>query len=273
MGGLAFVTAIGVSLLLSILFLFGAEKKEEAISLLLCLSYALLNSLIGIFDDLKKLKRKKNLGLTPKQKLLFQTLLASLFLTSRAILLDEGGGVSFSFGEFRLGALYYPVMLIMLLGIVNCANLTDGVDGLASSVAFSVGVVLFYVSPSLSQSTSFIAASVMGASVGFLFFNLHPARIFMGDTGSLFFGAILISAFFSLENPLLAILVCAVYVIEGLSVIIQVSAFKLTGKRVFRMAPIHHHLEKCGMSENKICIIAMILTFIASIPAFILYLP
>ena len=229
--------------------------------------------MIGVFDDLKKLKRKKNLGLTPKQKLLFQTLFAAFFLTARTVFLNEGDSVSFPLGELKLGVFYYPLAIIMLLGIVNCANLTDGIDGLASSVAFSIGVVLFYVSLYLSPDTSFIASSIMGASVGFLLFNLHPAKVFMGDTGSLFFGAILISAFFSLKNPLLAIPVCVIYVIEGISVIIQVLVFKATGKRVFRMAPIHHHFEKCGMSENKICIIAMIITFVASVPAVMLYLP
>jgi phospho-N-acetylmuramoyl-pentapeptide-transferase len=273
MGGLAFLAAIGITLLLSSLVLFGLGEEESALSLMICLAYAALNSLVGIFDDLKKLKRKENRGLSPKEKLILQFFLAFLFLFARRAILGEGGYFSFSFGRIQFGWLYYLISLIMLVGIVNCANLTDGIDGLASGVAFSAGVVIFYISASLVYDASLISSAVMGAAVGFLIFNIHPAKIFMGDTGSLFFGAILISAFFSLDNPLLAIPILAVYVLEGVSVVIQVLVFKLTKKRVFRMAPLHHHLEKLGMSENKICIIAMLLTFIASVPAFILYLP
>ena len=113
----------------------------------------------------------------------------------------------------------------------------------------------------------------VGNSVGFLIFNLHPAKIFMGDTGSLFFGALAAGAVFSLSNPLLIIAIGGVYVIEGISVILQVSYYKLSGKRLFKMAPIHHHFERLGLSENTICIIAILLTFILSVPAYIFYLP
>ena len=273
MGGLAFVTTIGVSLFFSSLFLFGMGEREFAISLLISMSFALLNALVGIFDDLKKLKRKKNQGLTPRQKLLIQTAIAVLFLLARRLFLHDGTVLRFSFGEVDIGPLYYPLAIIMLLGIVNCSNLTDGIDGLATGVAFSVGVVLFYLSASLFTDVAIIASVVMGGAIGFLIFNIHPAKIFMGDTGSLFFGALIISAFFSIENPLLAVIICAVYVIEGISVILQVVFYKATGKRIFKMAPLHHHLEKSGFSENKICMIAMIFTFLASVPAFIMYLP
>ncbi len=273
MGGLAFLLATGVSLLFSALFMFARDEGASAVSLIISYVYAALNSLIGILDDLTKLKKKENQGLTPIQKLIFQVFLAVAFLYIRRMLLDDTTRLSFSFGEFDLGFLYYPFAVIMLVGVVNCANLTDGIDGLASGVAFGVGVVLFYISASLFFDVAIIASAVIGASVGFLVFNIHPAKIFMGDTGSLFFGALLISAFFSLENPLLAVPVCIVYIIEGVSVILQVLFYKATKRRLFKMAPLHHHLEKCGMSENKICIIAIILTFIMSIPAFIIYLP
>ncbi len=273
MGGLAFLCAVGISVLFAALFMTARGETKTAISLIIALVFAALNSLVGIFDDLTKLKKKENKGLTPLQKLLLQIFLAGLFLYARAKFLGDGTTVSFSFGEIDLGLFYYPISLVMLVGIVNCANLTDGIDGLASGVAFSVGVVLFYISAALLFDSAVIASAVIGSAVGFLIFNIHPAKIFMGDTGSLFFGALLISAFFSLENPLIAIAVCGVYVIEGVSVILQVIFFKATKKRLFKMAPIHHHLEKCGMSENKICMIAMILTFIASIPAFIIYMP
>ncbi len=273
MGGLAFLTAIGISLLFSALFMFANNEAEVALSILIALIYSALNALVGIFDDLTKLKKKENKGLTPLQKLLLQTFLAVLFLYARRAFIGDQGIFAFSFGTVDLGLFYYPIAAIMLVGIVNCANLTDGIDGLATGVAFSVGVVLFYISAALFFDAAVIASSVIGASVGFLVFNIHPAKIFMGDTGSLFFGALLISTLFSLQNPMLAVLICGVYVIEGVSVIIQVVYYKATKKRLFKMAPIHHHLEKSGMSENKICMIAIILTFIMSIPAFIIFLP
>ncbi len=273
MGGLAFLMAVGLSLMFSSLFMFAVGEKDTALSLIISFVYAAMNALVGIFDDLTKLRKKENKGLTPIQKLLLQIFLAVLFLYARHMLLGDGTGIVFSFGETELGLLYYPISIIMLVGIVNCANLTDGIDGLASGVAFSVAVVLFYISASLFFDVAAISSAVIGGAVGFLIFNIHPAKIFMGDTGSLFFGALLVSAFFSLKNPLLAALICGVYVIEGISVILQVIFYKATKKRLFKMAPIHHHLEKCGMSENKICVIAIILTFLMSIPAFILYLP
>ena len=155
----------------------------------------------------------------------------------------------------------------------NSTNLTDGIDGLSSSVAFGIGVSLFYISAALSPETSVIASIIIGATVGFLVFNIHPAKIFMGDTGSLFLGAIVTACAFNLGNPLLIIFIAGVYVIEGFSVVLQVSYYKLTHKRIFKMAPLHHHLEKCGWSENKICIAGILLTFILSLPAYIFYLP
>ena len=273
MGGLAFISATAISLVFSSLVLFGTGADEFAVSLLVSILFALLNSLVGIFDDLKKLKRRENRGLSPKEKLILQTVISLIFLTARRLFFGDGTSMRFSFGEIDFGFLYYPITLIMLLGIINCANLTDGIDGLASGVAFAVGVVLFYVSASIFTDVALISSAVMGGAVGFLIFNMHPAKIFMGDTGSLFFGALIVSAFFTMENPLISALICGVYVIEGVSVILQVLFYKATKKRLFLMAPLHHHLEKIGLGENKICLIAIILTFLLSIPAFVIYLP
>ena len=272
MGGLAFLISISVTLGISSAILIYKGHQRESLSLILCLVYSILNALVGIIDDAKKLRKKKNAGLTPIQKLIFQTAIAALFLTARALLLGEKGTIEFGFGDFNLGIFYYPIALIVLVGITNCANLTDGIDGLASGVAFSVGVSLFYISYALSYDVAFISVAIMGATTGFLIFNLHPAKIFMGDTGSLFLGALGASSAIALCNPAVIIFAGGIYVIEGLSVILQVVVFKLTRKRLFKMAPIHHHLEKLGWSENRICITAIILTFILSIPAFILYL-
>lgn len=273
MGGIAFLLAATATIVSTALFSLLFISDEVASALIISLVYAILNALIGIIDDVKKLKKKENAGLTPTQKILLQLLAALLFLILRHTFLNDTTTLSFSFGEIDLGFFYYPIAVFLLLGIVNCANLTDGIDGLASSVAFAVAVSFFYISAALNVETGVLSASIIGISVAFLIFNLHPAKIFMGDTGSLFFGAILSSCAFNLKNPVLLIFIAGVYVIEGVSVVVQVAYFKLTHKRIFKMAPLHHHLEKCGWSENKICIIAMIITFILSIPAYIFYLP
>lgn len=270
MGGLAFLVAISLSLLFSVSFLLVNGERDTAISLIVAIIFSLFNSCIGIFDDVIKLRRKKNGGLTPLQKLMLQFGLAVIFLWLRGYFLGDTTKVIFSFGTVDFGWLYYPMAVIILLGIVNCANLTDGVDGLASSVAFAIGVALFYFSASRYADASLIASAIIGGAVGFLFFNINPAKIFMGDTGSLFFGALTVSTVFSIKNPLLIILIGGVYVIEGVSVILQVIFYKTTKKRLFKMAPLHHHLEKCGVGENAICIMAIILTLILSIPAFML---
>ena len=273
MGGLAFLLGITISLLSAAFIMLAMKEDEGAISLLLCLGFAVLNSLVGIFDDLKKLKRKQNDGLKPYEKLLMQGVIAVLFLIMRYFFLNANTVLSFSFGEIDIGLIYYPISIIILLGITNCANLTDGIDGLASGVAFAAGVSLFYISSALCYEVSFISSAIMGATCAFLIFNIHPAKIFMGDTGSLFLGALISASAFALGNPLIIIFIGGVYVIEGVSVILQVFYYKLTKKRLFQMAPIHHHLEKCGFSENRICICAIIATLLFSIPAFIFYLP
>ena len=273
LGGVGFLIAISVTLSLAALYLGLNKNNTASLSLILCLCYSVLNSVVGIIDDLTKLRRKKNGGLTPKAKLLLQLILTIAFLTVRRLIIPDSNLVTFSFGTYDFGILYYPIAALILIGITNCANLTDGIDGLASSVAFAASLSLFYLSCALSPDISFVSSSLIGASVGFLIFNLHPAKIFMGDTGSLLFGSIIASMAISLGNPLIAIFVGGVYVIEGVSVILQVFWYKSTGKRIFKMAPLHHHLEKCGWTENRICIVAMLITFLLSIPAYIFYLP
>ena len=273
MGGLAFLIGIAFSLFAAFGVMMSKGNNENALSLLTCLCYSVLNSLIGVFDDLKKLKHKKNEGLKPREKLFLQAVSAIIFLGLRYLLLDKGTEVTFSFGTFHMGILYYPITMIILIGITNCANLTDGIDGLASGVAFAIGVSLFFISTALCEEVSFISSAIMGGTTAFLFFNIHPAKIFMGDTGSLFLGALASACAIALGNPFVIIFIGGIYVIEGVSVILQVFYYKLTKKRLFKMAPVHHHLEKCAWSENRICIAAIIATLLFSIPAFIFYLP
>ncbi len=271
MGGLSFLISTVFVLSIPSVYLFAVKDNTSALSLLICLGYAIMNSVIGVIDDSVKLKRKENLGLKPFEKLVLQFLTAILFLVSRYIFLGSETILCFASYTFDLGILYYPLAIIILLGITNCANLTDGIDGLASSVAFAAGTVLFYISYSLNPEVGFISSAVMGSAIGFLFFNIHPAKIFMGDTGSLFLGSVLVSCAFAMNNMLIIIPICAVYVIEGISVILQVFVYKLTKKRLFKMAPIHHHLEKCGWDENKICLSALLLTLITSLVSFLAY--
>ena len=266
MGGLSFVIAIALALSLSALYLSLSGNKAGAISVLLCTGYAFLNALVGITDDLTKLRHKQNAGLTPRAKLLLQFAVSGAFLISRILLLNEGTEISFKSFSVDFGIVYYFLSLVILVGITNCANLTDGLDGLATSVAFGIAISVLYLSYSSQESAAFICVSLIGAAIGFLIFNIHPARIFMGDTGSLFLGSLIASLAFELGNPFAAISYGGVYVIEGISVILQVGSFTLTKKRIFKMAPIHHHLEKCGWDENKVCLGAIVITLLSSIP-------
>lgn len=271
MGGLAFLIAGSSVLCLSVLFLYQKGDYRSATSVLLIAAYALASGLIGIFDDLKKLKRQENAGLSPKQKLLLQAVVAAGFLFLRAFFLQDAPRLYFSFGVYDIGYIYYPLAFIMLLAGVNCANLTDGVDGLASGVAFAIGASLFYMTYSAFPEVCTVAASLVGLTLGFLCFNLNPARIFMGDTGSLYLGGIISAAVISLGNPLIMLFIGAVYLIEGLSVIIQVISYKTTKKRVFLMAPLHHHFERRGASENRIVIIFMFITFVCSLFGYVIF--
>lgn len=266
MGGIAFLIAVSIALALGGIVLVWGDMGYEGTSVFLILVFSAFNSLIGIIDDLTKLHRKNNAGLTPVQKLVFQFVFALAFLFLREYLFLDGTEVDLGATSLDFGFLYYPVMAVMIVGIVNFANLTDGVDGLASSVAVGIGTSLLFISASVD--TALVSVALIGGGVAFLFFNIHPAKIFMGDTGSLFFGAMVVYAAFTLETPILIIIISSVYVIEGLSVIIQVLWYKATKKRIFKMAPLHHHLEKCGWSETKICLCALILTLVASLVAF-----
>lgn len=273
LGGVAFLISVTITLTSASFFMFANGESDSAFALMITLAYAVLNSLIGLIDDVKKLKKKENKGLTAKEKLILQTVAAIFFLVMRTVAVDDPTTLSFSFGLLDIGILYYPISILLLVGIVNMANLTDGIDGLASGVGFATAVSIFYISASLVTEVAFISSAVIGATLGFLFFNINPAKIFMGDTGSLFLGALAISSCFMLSNPLITLSVNSVYIIEGASVILQVVFYKLTKKRLFKMAPLHHHLEKCGWSENKICFVAILTTLIASIPAYVFYTP
>ena len=271
LGGIAFVIAIDTVLLLLSLVLFACGMATRGLLLLATVGYATLNAAVGVVDDACKLKRRKNKGLSALQKILLQAVITAGYMLALGFIGIDGQVLIFSFGTLNIGLLYYPLAMIILLGIVNCANLTDGIDGLASSVAFGIGCVLLLLTHTIFPDVSFVGAALMGGCGGFLVYNLNPAKIFMGDTGSLYLGGIVAASGFASGNMLLAVVIGIVYVIEGVSVILQVLFFKATGKRIFKMAPLHHHLEKCGWSENKICITALLITLVAAIPSAIIF--
>ncbi len=271
MGGAVFFPAALIASLPA-LIVFGVQGMgKEAVSLSLTLGYAALNGLIGVFDDLKKLRRKQNAGLSPIEKLLLQGLFAALYLFARANLLGKETELAFSFGRIDLGGLYYPLAFLLLLFFVNSVNLTDGVDGLAASVSFGMGCAFLIYAFRLGSASGVVGAAVLiGTGAGFLFFNFHPAKVFMGDTGSLFLGGWIAAAAFSIGRPAALVTSGGFFCFEGISVLLQVAVYKLTKKRVFRMAPFHHHLERSGFREETICFLALAVTALLSSVAYLL---
>ena len=224
---------------------------------LMVLGLALAYGLIGFADDFVKVKLKRNLGLTALQKSVLQLAVALVFLG----LLYKNGSLScrlyipFAQVSWEIPVIVYMLFAsIVVVGCVNAVNLTDGVDGLASGVTVPV-MVFFAVTAFIwgSETLALVPAALIGGLVGFLCYNFHPAKVFMGDTGSLFLGGAVCGMAFALDMPLILLLVGIIYIAETVSVILQVGYFKLThGKRIFRMTPIHHHFEMGGWSEVKI---------------------
>lgn len=254
LGGLAFVLAVLLSLL-PLLF-FSHKWGGENGRLLLCCGFALLSAAIGLFDDLQKLARRQNKGLSAPQKYFLQLLISALFLFVAEVLFAPAHSIllPFSGREIALGRLYYPLALVYLTGLVNALNLTDGVDGLLSSLVGVLAVFLLISGiAAMERDAALLGALLLGAALGFLCFNLHPAKVFMGDTGSLFFGGLVAGYGILSPSPLTILLACGVFVLEALSVVLQIVWFKLSrGKRLFRMAPLHHHFEKGGWGEMRV---------------------
>ena len=222
--------------------------------------------LIGFLDDYIKVVMKRNLGLTPAQKMLGQIVITAVFAFYMVNHSGLGTDVIIPFSggkEWHLGILYIPILFVVVLGTVNGANFTDGLDGLASSVTVMVATFFTVVAVGTQSGIEPITCAVVGALMGFLLFNVFPAKVFMGDTGSLALGGFVAGTAYMLQMPLFLILVGLIYLIEVASVIIQVTYFKKTGgKRFFKMAPIHHHFELCGWSEARVVAVFTIVTAI-----------
>lgn len=241
---------------------------------LMILGFSLIFGFIGFLDDFIGVRKKRNLGLTEIQKLLLQLLVAALYLV---LLRRTGHLTSELYIPFVNVSIQIPWILYLLLsifiivGTVNAVNIVDGVDGLCSSVTLPVMVFYAVVAWKWGQiGSSLFSAAVAGGLLGFLVYNFHPAKVFMGDTGSLFLGGTVCGLAYALDMPLILILVGIIYIVETLSDIIQVAYFKIThGKRIFRMAPLHHHFEKGGWSEVKIVFVFGGITVLCCVLAYL----
>ena len=222
--------------------------------------------LIGFLDDYLKVVMKRSDGLYPKQKMALQILVTAVFVfyIVRYTEVELTWLIPFFPGKgLDLGILTIPMIFIVMIGTVNGVNFTDGLDGLASSVTVLVATFFTVVAIGTKSGIEPITCAVVGALLGFLLFNVYPASVFMGDTGSLALGGFVASTAYMLQMPLFIVIVGLIYLIEVLSVIIQVTYFKKTGgKRIFKMAPIHHHFELCGWSETKVVAVFSIVTAI-----------
>ena len=255
MGGIIFMVALAVSAL--VLYKYMDLKSW------LVLFCAFGFGIVGFLDDFIKVVLKRNLGLKAWQKLALQLIVSIVFIF---VGMDNGIlstkiAIPFTSFVWDMGWFYIPFAIFVLLAVVNGVNLTDGIDGLATCV--TIVVMLFFaviISAMDVVSVSLVCYALVGALLGFLIYNKNPAKVFMGETGSLMLGGMVGALSLISGNPLILILVGIIYFIETLSVIMQVTSFKLTGKRIFKMSPIHHHFEMCGWNEKKIDLVFTLVT-------------
>ncbi len=269
MGGIMFIAGIFIAILVT----GWQDFSQGRFGALFVFLFALVFGVIGFLDDFMKVKYHKNEGLTAPQKFLLQLAAAIMF----TVLLRYTGYLTpdlyipFFNVSFQLPwAVYMVFAAFVIVATVNAVNLTDGVDGLATGV--TLPVALFFLVVSLMwkiTDLSIFAAALVGGLCAFLIYNFHPAKVFMGDTGSLFLGGTVCGLAFALDIPLIIVLVGIIYLLETLSDIIQVTYFKLThGKRIFRMAPLHHHFEMGGWSEEKLFTVFTLVTLVCCVLAY-----
>lgn len=246
MGGLFMLLAM-------LLVIFGNGLLDPSVLLLVLITFG--HAVLGFLDDFIKAEKKRNLGLTAKQKMAGQLLLSIVFCFGAIeyLGLPYSIAIPFTTSEISIGWLYYPFVVLVIVGASNAVNLTDGLDGLAAGccvVAFSAYALFCHLNG--MDDIGAFAVITVGCCIGFLFYNYHPAKIFMGDTGSLALGGAIAGVAVVTRTELLLVFIGLIFVIEALSVILQVISFKTTGKRIFKMSPIHHHFELCGWSEVRV---------------------
>ena len=270
MGGIMFIIGSSVAAVICIAFLWlngGAETQLMFVKVVAGALMAVGFGIVGFLDDYISIKKHRNLGLTEIQKLILQFIIVGAYLLSVALAGGTTETVIPFLGSVDLGFFYYILAAVFIVGMVNAVNFTDGIDGLNTSVTLVVALVFSVIAMLLNRvGLSLYAAAIVGAMIGFLFWNANPAKVFMGDTGSLFLGGAVCALAFGVNMPILLILIGIIYIVEILSVVLQVTYFKIShGKRIFKMAPIHHHFEMCGWNENKICFVFSGVTLLAGI--------
>lgn len=277
MGGFMFIIGSVVGILVGFILLKVLWKEPlglsavNSVKLFGGLGMALIFGFIGFLDDYIKDVKKRNLGLNAKQKLIMQFFTAVAYLLSVYLAGDTSTTVIFPFfGQLDLGFFYYVIMILFILFLSNAVNLTDGIDGLAASVTFLVCISALIMSGVLGLlGIGVYASALAGGLLGFLIYNFHPAKVFMGDTGSMFLGGSVLALGFGINLPVLILLFGIIYVVEAMSVVLQVISFQTTGKRIFKMSPIHHHFEMCGWSEGKIVGVFSLVTLVGCIVSII----
>lgn len=261
MGGLAFLAAFVLSAI------FMTPTHETIAVILVTIGFGL----IGFIDDYIKVVKKRSLGLKPMQKIIGQLIICVLFM----VYLNKSGVgteiyIPFTGGKtWDLGILFIPFCIIAVLATVNGVNLTDGLDGLADGVTLIVCVFFTMCAYAAGNGIVTAGGAMIGGLLAFLIFNAYPAKVFMGDTGSLALGGFIVACAFILKMPLFILIAGIIYVVETLSVAIQVTVYKKTKKRVFKMAPLHHHFELSGWSETKVVTLFYVITAIACLVAFL----
>lgn len=266
-GGLIFIISTFIVTILYSVFYVKTLKNDAVIILLIFLAFGF----VGFLDDYLKIRRKKNLGLRAYQKMILLMLITFVIYVFSKDTLGTNLYIPILNVNINLYYLYLPFLFIYFTGVTNAVNLTDGLDGLATTVTIIVLIFLFLISFVFGKVDIGIFAFILiGSLMAFLIFNVNPARVFMGDTGSLALGGAVAAISFLLGIEVVLVLAGIIYVIEALSVIIQVVVYKFTRKRVFKMAPIHHHFEHLGWSENKIVYVFGAITLIACIISFLL---
>lgn len=279
MGGIMFIVGSLIALVItSVCYIFSTDdlmiNKLKIAKVAAGFAMAFVYGVIGFVDDYISITKKRNLGLTPMQKLVLQFITAGLYLFVLALCGDDTSTTIPFVGTINLGFFYYIIAAVVIVGIVNAVNLTDGIDGLNGSVTMFVSA-FFMVMAGVGGfvGMTILCAAVAGGCLGFLIWNFHPAKTFMGDTGSLFLGGVVCAMAFGLDIPIMLLPLGIIYLCEMFSVILQVSYFKIThGKRIFKMTPIHHHFEMCGWNEVKIVVIFSAVTFIMGIVSMFLFL-
>lgn len=277
MGGIMFIAGMAVAILATtIIFAVNGNFDTTYAKCILLFIISLGFGAIGFVDDYIKVVKKRNLGLTAAQKFIMQVVLSGVYVVVLYAMGELNTQIRIPFTNLEPDIpawLYIPFVMFIVVGVVNAVNLTDGLDGLASSVTAVVGVFFALASYIVFEQygVTVFSAAIVGGLIGFLFYNKYPAKVFMGDTGSLFLGAAVALMAIDLGLPILLILVGFVYFAETLSVIMQTAYFKYTkkkygeGRRIFKMSPLHHHFEMCGWNEKKIVAVFTLVTVVLCI--------